>query len=144
VYYDSPPKAPREVFGVVVEFIDAELHRVIIMLGTTLPHGCQSAADELMSLVQLLWLVRGFGRCGLEQALCETWSLASDCGTESIIGAMHNVLDVFAATVGQKVSGAFLSFGHIFPNAVIVIDWHHLVSAAVKTVLSSISTWPDT
>ena len=113
LYYDSSPQAQHEIFATVLDSFDDVGHRTWTLPGTTLAHACQGAAGKLLALLWSMWMVFGPQMVGLEQALCETRSLSSDFGTESIIGAMHNVLDVFAATVGQKVSGAFLSYGHI-------------------------------
>ena len=81
---------------------------------------------------------------GLEQALCDARSLTSDFGAESVIGQAHNAVEDFAVHWNMKVSVGFTLYGHVFPSAVVIIDWHHLVSAAVKTALNSLTTWPET
>ena len=143
LYYDSSPQAQHEIFGTVLDSFDVDGHRMRILPGTTLAHGCQGAVDKLFALLWSMWMVFGPTMAGLGHACCETRSLTSDFGTESVTGAMHNVLHVFAARLNLKVSDAFNSFGHVFPNAVVIVDWHHLVSAAVKTTLNSLSAWPD-
>ena len=115
-----------------LDSFDVDAHRVSVLPGTTLAQGCQGAVDKLFALLWSMWMVFGPTMAGLGQACCETRSLTSDFGTESSIGTMHNVLHVFAARLNLKVSDAFNSFGHVFPNAVVTVSWHNLVSAAVK------------
>ena len=112
--------------------------------GATLAHGYQAAFDKAMLMVWMLWLVAG-PDIKLIEYLCErVRCFTTDGGVESHIPDMWNALPAFARSLGTACSVTFMAFEYMFPYAVVILDWSHLMDTILAGTFADLACWPNT
>ena len=108
-----------------------------------LAHGHQGLLGKGMSLLWIIWLLAGPSYNTMEHFCGTIQSFISDCGVESGICDLPNLLPVFWAWSAGTPPPDIDYQSYLFPNAVYHSGWHHLWDNITMFACYSLVWFPE-
>ena len=146
LFVDASPQGGVETFGCYEEVIvdtDPSTLRSRYMPLSVLGHGHQSVADKVAATLWMAWLETGCKTLFLWW--CTTVrSITSDFGTESAIADFAAVGLRFLEFIQHGTTDASPltdPAAMLFPRALQLAGWHHIVDGVIKYMLQKFSWW---
>jgi len=98
--------------------------------------------DKAMAMLHSIWLISGPSLEGVAWFLASVRSLTTDMGVEKALCDLPNPLASFAAYMGLRCPPHLEELTHLFPMAVFIPGWNHLINNLLRESFSSLRCWP--
>ena len=142
-YYmaDSSPASGFESFSIVENMVDGNESTYRMAPCTFLAVGQLGLKQKVFAFLWALWLEVGPSQALFRWKLSHIVGFTTDRGVEKGIADVCDVLPEFLATLSVECSLSKCS--HLFPHALWIPGFHHLLDKCAEHVLSALDFWPD-
>jgi hypothetical protein len=148
IYSDASPVSGAELQGMVVDCcMRDKTVKQTVLPGSTLSYGHYDAIAKTVAFLWSAWLMVGPTREAMEYFLSKVVSLTTDFGIEMHTVEMPCVLHAFMAWIaGEPLETARRLVDYskrLFPNALRIAGWSHVIGGVMKQVANRSPTWPS-
>lgn len=148
VYSDASPVVGTELQGMLLDLVfkDGTLTRLVLP-GSTLAYGHTGTIDKGVALLWAFWLVAGPTVEDLTWVFGKVTSFTTDFGVEMHLLDMPDITEAFVAWAGgrplDQVRFLVKPDRRLFPRALRLAGWSHMMGNIMKTVAEKFPSWPS-